>query len=251
LHYSNTGGSGQAGQVNEKEKMIFQLETPLLDKNTVLHYLGKQGAGRTGRGLSSKIDASLDLINKAARPMAYLRTVRIHNSRHGVVNLDGDQQLKSPKLARTLRDCVRAVCFVATAGAGLDGEIARLNQQGKVSQAYVADAIGSLLIERAVDDFQEQAALRLRRNGKEVSLRFSPGYCDWPVTQQKSLFEFLSPEAIGVELSETCLMNPRKSISGVFGAYDLGRADVAQPYNPCVECSKKNCTSRRAPARAA
>lgn len=231
--------------------MIFQPETPVIDKSSVLHHLGKRGAGRTGRALAKKIDACLNEITESAQPLVYLRRMKIEGTDKGGVDLNGAPRLKSPKLARTMRGCGTALCFLATAGPEVDRLVARLNRRGRVSQAFVADAIGSLLIEQVVEDFQEQTARRLRKRGQGVSLRFSPGYCDWPVTQQKSLFQCLAPEEIGVELSESCLMSPRKTISGVFGVYDLGRADLDQPYNPCMDCHRKSCSARRAPSRAA
>jgi hypothetical protein len=76
-----------------------------------------------------------------------------------------------------------------------------------------------------------------------ISRRFSPGYCDWNIGQQRMLFWALSGKEIGIRLNGRCLMVPQKSISGIIG---MGRrkADI-EGYDPCRECKKKECPGRR------
>ncbi|MEE9529870.1 MAG: vitamin B12 dependent-methionine synthase activation domain-containing protein [Syntrophobacteria bacterium] len=61
------------------------------------------------------------------------------------------------------------------------------------------------------------------------------------MTEQKKLFSVFDAEEIGVELLDSCLMEPRKSISGVFGIAPPG----SPPHSPCLHCREKNCTARR------
>jgi cobalamin-dependent methionine synthase I len=83
-----------------------------------------------------------------------------------------------------------------------------------------------------------------RNQGKGVTLRFSPGYCDWPISEQKKVFELVQADMIGVSLNESFLMNPRKSVSGLFGITEEPSQTVSG-YNPCVHCNKRDCFSRR------
>ena len=78
-------------------------------------------------------------------------------------------------------------------------------------------------------------------DGLKISRRFSPGYCDWAVSQQKMVFQALGDDSAGILLTESCLMIPRKSVSGIVG---LAKGNI-EDYNPCNTCKKQECPGRR------
>jgi cobalamin-dependent methionine synthase I len=160
----------------------------------------------------------------------------------GTVTLEGGISLKSGKLSKTLGTCDTATVFLATIGSDIDGVIKDLSGDNKLSDAYLYDAIGSVAVEAAVDDFQNRFDLTLSDRRESTTARFSPGYCDWNIEEQAKIFDILDGEAAGVSLSPSFLMNPRKSVSGVFGIAP-GPAE-ARP-NPCTMCSKESCIARR------
>jgi cobalamin-dependent methionine synthase I len=96
-----------------------------------------------------------------------------------------------------------------------------------------------------VERFYQRLKERYEANEKSVTLRFSPGYCDWPIMDQKKIFEMLNTLQDQVQLTETCLMKPRKSISGIFGVLPSNGKDSNPPYNPCLYCGKRDCIARR------
>jgi hypothetical protein len=75
-------------------------------------------------------------------------------------------------------------------------------------------------------------------------MRFSPGYCGWDLTAQRGLFEALQPAEIGITLSESCLMRPLKSISGVFIAGEKGIFVFDDVFSFCGECATHECRDR-------
>lgn len=68
---------------------------------------------------------------------------------------------------------------------------------------------------------------------------------DWPISQQKPLFALLGDVngAIGVTLTDTFLMLPIKSASGLYFASDT-------EFVNCTYCARGHCPSRRAPFNA-
>ena len=150
---------------------------------------------------------------------------------------------KSPKLSRTLKNSDEIVCFIATIGNAIEDEIIRLMDKKRIAEAYILDAMGSVVVESMVEQFHQRMEAKYTAEAKTVTLRFSPGYCDWPITEQKKLFTLFGSEFVDVELLDSCLMRPRKSISGVFGLMPNGNPKVS--YNPCCECKKTDCTARR------
>jgi hypothetical protein len=168
--------------------------------------------------------------------------------REGLV-LSNGMILKSRKMAHALRDAVKVIGFIATVGRRIDREIDSLMDGGALAHGYIADALGSGAVEDLANRFHADMARGQAHLNRSVGLRFSPGYCDWPVIDQHKLFSLLDHEAVGVELGDTSLMAPRKSISGVFGIFDTGgdRPETGN-HNPCRRCGKKDCIARRVDA---
>ncbi|MEA3470144.1 MAG: vitamin B12 dependent-methionine synthase activation domain-containing protein [Thermodesulfobacteriota bacterium] len=180
-----------------------------------------------------------------ALPRLSYRMKKIEAIEKKTIRLSGGVTFNSPKLAKVMKYSDDITCFVATIGNVLDHEVAWLNNANRLTEAYILDSLGSMVIEHTVNEFHKEMGQRYGKQGKGVTLRFSPGYCDWPVTDQKKLFLVLDAEQIGVTLNESCLMHPRKSISGVFGICPVNNDNPIPPYNPCSECKKKDCVARR------
>lgn len=70
----------------------------------------------------------------------------------------------------------------------------------------------------------------------------NPGsLADWPIQEQRPMFALLGQaERIGVTLSESCLMTPNKSVTGL-------RFPMEQRYENCQLCPREGCPGRRAP----
>ncbi|UCE67415.1 MAG: hypothetical protein JSU85_05205 [Candidatus Zixiibacteriota bacterium] len=75
-------------------------------------------------------------------------------------------------------------------------------------------------------------------------MRFSPGYCGWHVSGQKKLFEYLHSDKIGIELNDSYLMKPLKSISGVIVMGSKHIFEFEDNFTFCAECSDHSCLER-------
>lgn len=131
--------------------------------------------------------------------------------------------------------------FLATIGNRLEKRVVRLAEDGLILESAVLDAIGSVAAEMVAEFVQGRVEEVAHAQGLRVSRRFSPGYCDWAIRQQKMLFRAMDGNSVGVRLTKECLMVPRKSISGVIG---IGPGEMKN-YNPCKTCNKRDCIGRR------
>ncbi|MGE5351050.1 MAG: vitamin B12 dependent-methionine synthase activation domain-containing protein [Acidobacteriota bacterium] len=117
---------------------------------------------------------------------------------------------------RLLRDCEMASLYLITLGEESDGVIQRLENEDFLD-GYMLNAAASALIEA----IQLKARYLILSQAEEKILhltkRFSPGYRGWDLTEQGTLISMLKGSDIGVRLTETCLMLPMKSVSGVYG----------------------------------
>jgi hypothetical protein len=173
---------------------------------------------------------------------SYSYVVSNVESVHGswVVLRDG-VTFQSDVLAQLLTQAEKVAVFVLTIGSHLEDKANQMARDGLMLQATVLDAIGSQLTGRLAELVEDEIDDLARARGFNISRRFSPGYCDWDVSQQKMVFKVLKGSCAGIELTDSSLMVPRKSLSGVIG---IGYGDVAR-YNPCPACDRYCCVGRR------
>ena len=232
---------------NEGEKHGAKLTfPPAFNLDFVERLLGKKEDELLSRSTQRRLDSLHDQIPRVIDSQVSYTVQKIKDNEKGIVTLDCGIGLKSAKLAYALKKAHSAVGFIATVGSAVDHQIDNMMASNKMADAYVVDALGSGAVEQLAETFQGHVADRLKKYGQAVGLRFSPGYCDWPVSEQKKLFSFIDSDSIDVSLEETSLMRPRKSISAVFGIYDENVAPALENHNPCRQCTKKDCLARRA-----
>ena len=111
---------------------------------------------------------------------------------------------------------------------------------GDLLKGYVYDVIGSEVVEAAADMMQEELKVEAAARGKNITNRFSPGYCGWDVAEQHKLFSFFRDNFCGITLTGSALMNPIKSVSGLIG---IGENVKYAPYQ-CHLCDDRNCIYR-------
>jgi hypothetical protein len=215
-----------------------------LPEEEIIRLLGGSSGARVSRSVERKMQTWKEHVDRVANPRITYTVQWIDSIRGSSLRLEDGARITSPKVARTLKQAEAVVCFVATIGNRIEGAIERLNEEGNVSDAYIVDAMGSVGVERAVEKFHLAMERVFRNQGKGVTLRFSPGYCDWPLNEQEKLFKLVQADLIGVTLSESCLMNPRKSVSGIFGITN-DPSQTVSGHNPCARCNKRDCFSRR------
>ena len=153
------------------------------------------------------------------------------------VLLDSGQYVKSIILADTLELGQTVALFVGTIGENLEQEASR---QGKTSilNAWVLEQTGDYALRQTSAYVKARVEETL---GGNVSC-FSPGTGTgklFSIDQQKVLFEVLDPHKnVGVTLSPSFLMVPRKSVSGILAA-------TRQEYDACQYCPRERCMNRR------
>jgi len=138
--------------------------------------------------------------------------------------------------------------FAVTLGEPIGVALRECFAAGDFALAYMLDALASVGADRLAELAEQRYAARLRQHGwatpDGAALRYSPGYCGWDVSGQRKLFAFLEPEAIGLTLTESCLMQPLKSVSGVFIAGPKAIHRFRPAYDFCDDCEDRTCRER-------
>lgn len=144
-------------------------------------------------------------------------------------------------IERQLRGAEAYALFICTAGTEYEEYLKQLKEEGDMVRVFIADALGSVIAEKAADCMEKALQENIDKLGWRHTNRFSPGYCGWHVSQQQLLFPLFKGETCGVRLTESCLMMPIKSVSGIIG---LGSQVHRLDYT-CGLCDFKDCFRRR------
>ena len=144
-------------------------------------------------------------------------------------------------IERQLRGAEAYALFICTAGTEYEEYLKRLKEDGDMVRVFIADALGSVIAEKTADCMEKTLQENIEKLGWHHTNRFSPGYCGWHVSQQQLLFPLFNGETCGVSLTESSLMMPIKSVSGIIG---LG-TEVRHLDYTCGLCDFKDCFRRR------
>ena len=142
-----------------------------------------------------------------------------------------------------LRGSEAYALFICTSGVDFEAYQQRLKVQGDMVRVFIADALGSVIAEHCADRMEDGLQESIDKLGWHHTNRFSPGYCGWHVSQQQLLFPLFEGQTCGVTLTDSSLMLPIKSVSGIIG---LG-TEVRHLDYTCGLCSFDKCYKRHRP----
>ena len=236
FHKNNLPGSQSMTRIELK---------PTLETSELARLFGGKKPRRFSHNVKMKVEKLKVMFSELLKPLLYYRRNKIEMAGKDSVHLSGGLSFRSRKLSKSMENCEAIVCFIATLGNKVESQTKRLMEENRLSEAYILDAMGSVAVENMVETFHRRMMTKYEMEGKGVTLRFSPGYCDWPLSDQKKLFSVFDLFHLKVKLTDSCLMLPRKSISGVFGVIPSYLSLPVRSYNPCSECEERDCVARR------
>ncbi len=161
-----------------------------------------------------------------------------HISQRGEDTVEVNGVTFSSRVLRVNLDKVERVFpFIITIGSALEDNA---SSSGDLLRQFYLETMGDMAL-RSSRQYLEKY---LKRHfGLGQLSRMSPGSLkDWPVTEQKPLFSIFCDveDLIGVTLTESMLMIPKKSVSGIFFPTEV-------MFFSCQLCPRKACPERKAP----
>ncbi|MFQ5826043.1 MAG: vitamin B12 dependent-methionine synthase activation domain-containing protein [Dehalococcoidia bacterium] len=213
-----------------------------IDREEVLRYLGYQAGHKVPARILSLVDRHIQNASQLIEPQ-HSFVIRNTEGVEGDKVFFGDVTFESRIIAQLMQRCQKAAVFAVTIGGSLEGQVRQLADEGRVLEAAIMDAVGSDAAEKAATAVQGRVREIANAQGLGISSRFSPGYCDWDIGQQTMVFHAMNGRSAGIRLTDSCLMVPRKSVSGVIGMSPHG--GELERWSPCQSCKRRNCPGRR------
>ena len=195
------------------------------------------------RGGDEEMDAQVARLfaeaEKIANPKAFYRQAHVDEVREDYAVVDG-VRFSSPLVSRNLGAEENGMIYPYTATCGRELYIWAKSLTDFYEQ-YIADCIMELYLRRIMETLHGTVK-HAHFEGRDMSA-MAPGSLEtWPVSEQVPLFEVLGKGAAdaGVEVSESLLLYPIKSVSGFYFT-------SAQHFENCAMCPRLDCPNRRAP----
>jgi hypothetical protein len=174
----------------------FKIE---IDEKSILRLIGYKKRG-------TEIAASIrDVIaEEKAKLDRFLEPISVYRI------IDYKETNKHPIFA----NAERVAFCLCTIGPRLEQAVKALMAEGEILRSLILDALGSEAVEEVANQSDRILAEKALKMHFWPSKRYSPGYKNWMLKEQRYIFGILPAVDIGVKLhKESCMMFPRKSIS--------------------------------------
>ncbi len=188
--------------------------------HAIMKRLGYQGkkteiSGQQMAEIDSFISKAAELISLKA---LCLRSRIELEPENGTVTLENGEVIESAKFCRFLSGSAEMLIMGITGGAEIADEIARLQTEKQMTQAVVLDAAAGEIVDDGFDWIAGLYSKELVREGRIIgSRRFSAGYGDFDITNQRLIYRMLGMEKLGVRITDSCMLLPEKSVTAVYG----------------------------------
>lgn len=161
--------------------------------------------------LLDMIDSCCDEVNRAVRPKTIHRIFDCIVTENQLII--GDLVFTSSRLAENLSGCKRVCIFAATLGTECD-RMLRTYAPMDIARSMVLQACLASKIEEVCDSLEDE----LRAQNMTLRQRYSPGYYDLDIKENKKIFEIMEvTKRIGLTLTDTYQMVPTKSVTAFIG----------------------------------
>jgi len=187
---------------------------------------------------AGELQETIDLVAPLINPKAIFKICDVVLFEDDNVKLGG-VEFSSKVLRKNLHAEDKVFAFIATCG----NELENLGfAKYDILKMFWVDTMKEMALETSVNFFHQ--FIKKEFNLKKLP-SMSPGSgADnvWPIEQQRQLFSLFgdTEKLIGVQLTDSCLMIPNKSVSGI--CYSKGTEFIS-----CQLCDRENCEKRRAP----
>ena len=211
-------------------------------KLTVKDVLNGQGVdpNRASDRLKETAAGVLEEAHSLLKPAGLYLSVPVIDFTHKTINFAGGS-FEGSLVAKAFAGADHLYLAVCTIGEALENRVQELMAENPV-RALALDGAGVAAVSKTSQAIEDVISAEAFKLNTDLGMRAQPGQEGWPIEQQSVLFSVLPAAEIGVRLTPSCLMIPRKSVSLVVGRGTKMKSAVS----PCDFCSKRHrCEWRR------
>lgn len=202
----------------------LHLRRPPVDPDRILRLQKYRNPERVSPVVRETARKMAALAESLVEPRGWMRRAPVSAvGPDGSVRMADGLEFQSRSLVRLLRDAGEVVLFILTIGEALEQRADMLVREEHLVEGLLLDTAGWVAIDGLINDARQQLGADARRRELRLTARMAPGFGDWALDQQRILFAAIGDGDLSVRLTESCVMLPRKSVSGVYGLIPLVR----------------------------
>ena len=191
----------------EEERILRELRIP---KISTLEELPEK---EIARNIKKAIDLGYALIDAKA----VYRTYRLQKPADEPPGVETSPGLFfGKKIAADFAACEWVTLLLTTIGPALPDRADAL-KESEPSDSFFLEHVGGWMADYLAERVNERIAAEAAKNGYETGFRYAPGYCDWTLQAQPEMMRLLEAHRVGVSLTDSFIMIPRKSVSAALG----------------------------------
>ena len=213
-----------------------------LDPEEVWRCLGPAGNAR--ESLNADVLQATGFAASASNPRGISRILNVESAKRGKVYFESGYIAEGKRLPHIFEGAEGAVFLIATAGPGVETEVASMMERGDHIEGVVLDAAGSAVAINAAEQMQAQLMWELEQAGYKVGPTITPGTEPWDIEGQLTMFDVLIADEIDVTLLESLLMYPQKTQSKLIPFGRELRLVNNPDEAPCRTCRASRCPMR-------
>ena len=183
--------------------------------------LRRQGIGATSARpeMKSITEELLDEVRKLhlLKPSFAYEIYSITSFDHDELFLEGNLTLHGRLLPAFLPDAREVSIAVCTIGPALEEKVTEYSSGKEALRSLLLDGIGSAAVDSLSQEVFRFMLREASSHGYQVSCPLSPGMPGFPLKEQRQLMKMVPAQDIGLSLTKSGIMVPRKSESMVFG----------------------------------
>lgn len=215
-----------------------------IDKESVYRYLGYKELSSVNQRVVLEVKKCLKEAETALKPAVVYDEIPIrYDEENQIIFLNGQQQLTGSYVLKNTAHCDSIIMAISTIGEKLEEKIKESLEEKDTLKGLLLDAIGSAALMELNNKFWLYLVKKVKERGLGLSNPVSPGDNDFPLEQQRVIFNLLDVSEIGVVLNETYVMKPLKSLSMIYGLRNDG--SISRESHNCRECNLKDCMLRQ------
>ncbi len=162
---------------------------------------------------------------------------------HRQFSLEGNIVVHGPLVPSLLPEAKELAAVVSTIGPRLEKQVTKYFDRNKPLEGLLLDGIGSAAVDSLIEEVCKFMTAEALSRGYQASSPISPGMPGLPITEQWQLIKMVPAREIGVSLTSSGVMVPRKSASMVIGIGPQMRIWTRDEV--CTHCSlRKTCPYR-------
>jgi hypothetical protein len=221
---------------------VIERSQILVNPDDILRLLGEQ-EGSAEAHATALVDQYIEECTRLMTPVGgYVLAEAVDPESSDEIAIEGLRFQTGKIIHKMMKHSETYAFFLVTAGPEPERLARDLLEKGEFLEGYISDLVASALADAVADCVHEEISKLADSRGLKVSNRYSPGYCSWDVAEQQKLFSLFPDNSCGISLTDSSLMIPVKSVSGLIG---LGRHIKFNEYT-CEICPMKNCLFSKA-----